>query len=151
MLKNNFCTNSYFFIQIEIFLDAYVFSRENNKISIVGGALKYIPGIKYNFKISTSYLDYNYVQMMSVKVVDVPGIPFAILKCRFMEQCFVDTSYRKININNKLIIDGGCKTGCESSEYIEHSFKISYALEYSNSTIWYEYQDDFGDIIGKFI
>lgn len=128
-----------------------MFSRENNKVSIVGGALKYVPGIKYNFKISTSYLDYTYEQIMSVKVVDVPGIPFAILKCRFMEQCYVDSSYRKINTNNKLIIDGICKSGCESSESVEHSFKISYALEYSNSTIWYEYQDEFGDILGNMV
>jgi hypothetical protein len=85
---------------------------------------------------------------MSIQVVDIPGIPFAIVKCRFIEQCFVESKYRKINTNNKLIIDGLCKTGCEAADNIEHIFKIYYALEFSNSTLWYEYQDDFGDIIG---
>lgn len=70
-------------------------------------------------------------------------------RCRFKEQCYVSAKYRKINTNNKLIIDGVCSRGCETADSVEYVWKVYYAHHFTDNTFWYEYEDLDGDIIGK--
>ena len=59
-------------------LDSFKFDSTNNKMTIPGSSLLYVPNRRYEIRVSTWYLNNEYYQKVLINIEQPPELPISI-------------------------------------------------------------------------
>jgi hypothetical protein len=95
--------------------NGFSFDATNNALTINPGYLIYYNQRIYEFWTVTTYRGDTYEQKVRISIENTASVPRVTIGCKFKPQCQPLAAYMLVNPTVKLIVQGDCSSGCDTT------------------------------------